>query len=150
LFEDPDVDAIDVRRRPLTAGDVDALLAYLPALERLDQGMQEVMEREGIDRFKAYMRVHHELHEKCAGFSAALYGHGWTVVFDWPAWAPGRSMYDDSRLVASADLATLRRLCTVMARADHMTGPPDPGMTSGTHLAVTRRLDALRRRGEAP
>ncbi len=139
------------QRRPLTSLDVDGLLAYLPWLELVERAVREGGDVGPMDGAEVIFRAPGSAVERRSKFWTELYGQGWVVVFNWGSWELGQRLYDHPEGIAEADLPTLRRLCTTIARTDHMSdGAYDLALARGVFAAIVRRLAELRRLGEAP
>jgi len=144
-------DLLGPTRRPLTTPDVDWLLAYLPSLELIERAVRECGEIGPMDGGEITRRAPASAIDCCRGLCGGLYENGWIVVFDWPSWPLGRQLHDHPDEIVGADLPTLRRLCTTLARAEHMCdGAFDFAIASGVLAAIVRRLAELRRVGLAP
>jgi Family of unknown function (DUF6508) len=88
--------------------------------------------------------------ERCFDIGQEFYGRGWMMRFAWPG-RLGRHLYDHPGEIARVDLPSLRRLCTTIARAEHMSGgASDTALARGVLVAIVRRLAELRRLGQAP
>lgn len=136
-------------RRPVTTRDVDGLLSYLPWLETVERIVREsgVDPEQGGEVVSRALAAPPDRYD----FSDYLYGNGWIVVFDWGLCSLGRRLYDNPESIANADLPTLRRLFTTIARADHMCGGEYHfAIARGFFASMVRRLGELREAGLAP
>lgn len=137
-------------RRPITSRDIDRLLAYLPTLETIERAVREGGEIGPIDGAEIISRAPASTKDCRRELFDELYGNGWIVVFDWTSWELGRRLYDHPEGIAEVDLATLRRLCTTIARAEKFAdGTFDLALARGVFASIVRRLGKLRRAGLA-
>lgn len=136
--------------RDPTAADIDALLAFLPALDRaaFEPGRwhepQEV--ERGVFTLPAY-----SFDEGVIRFVDACYAHDWVTPFDWPAWQDeAERLTDDPEAIARADAATIRKLITVHVRKDRFCEGHLAAMFQAGHITrLLRRLAEIRERMRA-
>jgi hypothetical protein len=131
---------------PLTVAGIDAVLAYLPALESEDAEFR--LPRE-IDHEDAPLNLiawgPDELSPLAADFVEALYDNGFVESFGWESWDGPRRYYEDPSLLDDADLETVRRLLTAHVRDDRLEEGHFADMLERGHVQeILRRLAQLR------
>ena len=131
---------------PLTIANIDAVLAFLPALEDPGAEFTQPPEVEGEDRPTNLIAwAPDELTPLAADFKAALYDNGFVEAFDWVSWDGPRRYHEDPTLLDDADLETVRRLLTAHVRDDRFEQGHFADMLQSGHLqAILRRLAVLR------
>ncbi|MDC0672343.1 DUF6508 domain-containing protein [Nannocystis radixulma] len=122
-----------------SGADIDAVLAFLPLLERPDfQASRWTRQGSWIPRLVDAPEVQQ--------LQQALARHGFVVAFDWPSWRAEAEHYQsDPATLAGASLADVCRLLTVHLRSDRfVAGQFASAVASGQIAAILRRLRAIR------
>ena len=130
-----------LKRKPITPKQIDAILAFLDAIERMDFKFGELpvaSETSVIPNFK--------YGDPFEAFVRALYGEGWIEQFDWEKWQETASQYVESPdLLASTDAETIRKLLTTHVRKDRFCEGNLAAMFENGHIvALLRRLKEIR------
>jgi hypothetical protein len=128
--------------KPITTKQVDAILPFLNAFERMGFRCGEwPVESELVI-------PHFDDSDPVAAFVQALYDNGWITSFDWNKWQDTAARYVDSAdLLAKADAETIRQLLTTHVRKDYFREGHLASMFENGHIvAVLRRLKAIRKR----
>ena len=123
-----------------TAKQIDAILPYL-----------ELFSREGISAGTwsgepGYLPSF-SMAKEVSEFLDALYQQGWiSDTFNWPDWQESAARYlEDSSLVASADVQTIRKLLTTHARKERFCEGHFAAVIESGHIAaLLRRLKKIR------
>lgn len=126
---------------PLTAVELDALLAFLPTFDA--EGFRFATLRRGEGTSIGGWRYGPD----AIAFIEAAYAHGFVCGFDWVTWATtdGRPILDNTRVIEGVDLATLRRLFTTWIRSDRFCdGALASAWESGAVRCALHRLESLR------
>jgi hypothetical protein len=119
--------------------DLDAVLKFLPMLERPDVQLGEWHTPPGgMPDFV--------LSDDAAAFVKALYDHGMIVTFDWPSWLDEALRYHSSpEALATADLGVVRKLLTTHVRQERFSaGHLEAVHASGHLVSLLRRLQGIR------
>ncbi len=126
---------------PLTTGDIDALLAFLPTFDADGFRFATLRRSEG-NSIGGWTYG-----PDAIAFIEAAYAHGFVCSFDWPEWASthGRRIMENTREIEGADLSTLRRLFTAWIRGDRFCdGALASLYDSGAVRCALDRLSRLR------
>jgi hypothetical protein len=124
----------------ITAEDADALLRFLPELEKLNGQYGMWGENFGLPVYVNFNETVHELIQ-------CLYDHGWVYPFDWGAWQGEADKYwNDPELLATADTEVLRKLLTTHVRQDRFCeGHLLTALEGGHIMAILKRIDDIRK-----
>ena len=128
------------KTKPITTKQIDAILPFLDAFERMGFKCGE-----WPDACESLI-PHFTGSDPVEAFVQALYDHGWIEDFDWGEWQDTAAQYVDSpeRLTA-ADSETIRKLLTTHVRKDHFCEGHLAGMFENGHIvALLRRLKEIR------
>ena len=127
-----------LRRKPITAKRIDAILPFLDAFES--------MVIKGGESSIASSVTAYEGSDPIEAFVVALYGDGWIEQFDWEKWQETAAQYIASPdLLASVDAETIRKLLTTHVRKDQVSEGHLAAMFENGHiLALLRRLKEIR------
>lgn len=127
-----------------TAARIDALLAFVPALEARFAGHWEGGDRRQDGTITAPW---FDYSPEVLNFIRACGKNGWLRVYNWPEWQPSAiRLYEDPRLLAGADLDTLRKLLTLHIRKDRFSEGHLAAMVEAGHIsAILDRLAEIRR-----
>ena len=130
-----------LRRKPITPKQIDAILAFLDAIERMDFKFGEWPVAS-----ETPVTPHFKYGDPLEAFVRALYGEGWIEQFDWEKWQENAAQYVDSPdLLASADAETIRKLLTTHIRKDRFCEGHLAAMFENGHIvALLRRLKEIR------
>jgi hypothetical protein len=127
-----------------TAGDIEALLAFLPLLEGggFSAGRWTGKERDGEVVASPTFRPSEEM----SRFVQTAYDGGWVVPFDWPKWEKNSTKYiEKPEALNDADLNELRRLLTTHVRKDRFCEGHLAEMVECGHIeAILKRLRDIR------
>jgi hypothetical protein len=135
--------AADGPRSP-SAADIDAVLGFLPVLERADfQASRWTREGSWIPRLVDAPEVRQ--------LQQVLAERGFVVPFDWQSWRAEAEHYQsDPEALARAPLVDVCKLLTVHLRTDRFVGGHfASAVASGQIAALLRRLRAIRDEGPA-
>ncbi|MBZ5710177.1 DUF6508 domain-containing protein [Nannocystis pusilla] len=119
--------------------DIDAVLAFLPLLERPDfEATRWTRQGSWLPRLVDAPEVRQ--------LQQALARHGFVVAFDWQSWHAEAEHYQrDPAALAGASLADVCRLLTLHLRSDRFIhGQFAAAVASGQIAALLRRLRAIR------
>lgn len=131
-----------VKPKPITAKQIDAILPFLDAFERMGFKCGEwPVESE------TSVIPHFEHSDPVGVFIQALYDNSWVETFDWFKWQDTAAQYVDSPdLLASADAETIRKLLTTHVRKDRFCEGHLASMFENGHIvALLRRLKEIRK-----
>jgi ADP-ribosyl-[dinitrogen reductase] hydrolase len=124
---------------PLTTNNIEAVLKFLPAFERLDFSPGEWISREGQLPYFEYASVIFDFHR-------ALGENGFIQPFDWPHWEEGKQLVDNPRLLSKVSLQTLRKLLTAHIRTDRFVEGHLAAMCESGHITmILKRIDEIHR-----
>lgn len=128
---------------PLQPGAIEALVAFLPALESPGFGAGEwrggQKDADGVMHMPWF-----ELSGDARAFVAELGRQGWVYVFDWMAWQDEAKRLMAPGGVESAGVDEIRRLFTTLVRSDRfMEGQLGWAFDSGLFVRMVRRLREL-------
>ncbi|HMQ29469.1 MAG TPA: DUF6508 domain-containing protein [Chloroflexaceae bacterium] len=124
----------------LSLTQLDAILAFLPIFERQGYSFGEWHAPEGVFPYW-------DASPEASAFVATLYREQFITPFDWVSWMPEVQRYVEGwdTALATADLASLRKLMTAHMRADRFSeGTLAAQFESGHITAVLRRLKQIR------
>ena len=124
---------------------IDEFIAWLPLLERVEAAVGDWRAVAEDEDYRLVSRIATADLERCRDIMTDIYLAGWIAVFGWPAWNLGRYLYDHPSEIARADLTTLRRLYTMIARANRaVDGAFETALVRGVFAEIARRLAFLR------
>lgn len=128
------------RPKRVTAAQLDAILPYLQAFEKMGFKCGEWPDsNENVIPMFDYS-------DPVAQFVQALYDHGWVVPFDWTRWQrQAAELVESPEQLHAASAETLRKLLAAHVRQDHYCEGHLAAMFESGHIvAVLRRLRAIR------
>ena len=127
-----------LRRKPITAKRIDAILPFLDAFESMAIKRGESSIASSVTSYEGS--------ESVEAFVLALYSEGWIEQFDWEKWQETAAQYVDSPdLLASIDAETIRKLLTTHVRKDQSYEGHLAAMFENGHIvALLRRLKEIR------
>jgi len=130
--------------RRATAGQMDALLAFLPLMRVRVAGTWE-----GGNKLPggAIQMPWFAYSDEVLDFMRACGANNWIVVYPWPEWQEeALRYYKDPGLLAQADVETIRKLLTLHIRKDRFSEGHLAGMVEEGHIeAILERLAEIRR-----
>jgi len=137
---------------PVTAAQADAVLRWLPVLER--EGFS-AGEWKGVERRAdvSYTAPWFAYSDEVDRFHRDLARYGFIRPFDWPAWCRevGADVLTSKEFVREADLETVWKLFTAHIRADRFNeGHLANAFVNGHIVALLRRLKELREAMDGP
>jgi len=119
---------------------LDRILAFLPIFEQPGYSFGEWQTQRGVFPYWAAS-------PEVTAFVEALHREQFIAPFDWVSWADEAHRYTEGgeAALATADLATLRKLVTAYVRADRFSAGTLASMfQSGQIIAILRRLRQIR------
>ncbi len=126
---------------PLSAGNLQAVLNFLPVFEQPDFSPGEWISQAGRLPYFSYTST-------VLDFIKTLAANGFIQPFDWMNWREGEQLVDRPDLLGSASLQTLRKLLTAHVRSDrfnegHLAGT----FESGHMVLILKRLAEIYHNG---
>ena len=129
---------------PLTLEQIDAVLAFLPAIEAPDADFGEGVEL--IPTEEGEIAFGHARYSLLTGqLMEAIYENGFLFPFPWFAWEEGRRILGDPQLLAEADQLSCRKLLVAFMQNDRFCEGAFGAALEGRHIPeILRRLAQLR------
>jgi ADP-ribosyl-[dinitrogen reductase] hydrolase len=114
---------------PLTPGNLQAVLKFLPLFEHPEFSPGEWIAQEGHLPYFSYT-------SEVLDFIRTLSGNGFVQPFDWMKWREGVQLVNNPALLSKSNLQTLRKLLTTHVRADRFTEGHLAAMFETGHLTM--------------
>lgn len=122
----------------ITAGNMDAILRFLPTFQAAGFSPGKMIYRPGTVPI-------YELAADVGAFLRVLSDNNWIVSFDWTQWE-GRAYLKDPSALANVDIQTAQKLFTVLARQDRFCeGFLGSMIQNGFVTALLQRVEQLRK-----
>ena len=130
---------------PVLSADMEAILTFLPELERLLPGHFWKEEADSSVEGNEVANQCREYNSVVLSFEESLYQHGFIRNFDWMKWTPdAQRIFDNPALLQRARMTTCVRLLTLHVRTERMCDGHLGAMLEAGHItAILRRMGVL-------
>jgi hypothetical protein len=130
---------------PILSADVEAILIFLPKLEKLLPGNIWKEEVDSSVEGDAVAIEHRKYNSVVYAFEKSLYRRGFIRDFDWPTWMPkAQSIFENPALLHRAPMGTCVRHLTLHVRNERFCVGHLGAMLEAGHItAILRRMGYL-------